>query len=334
MSLDRKWQQVVLPLLSRDLSGPLERLQDPVWEIRLRLERPLCVVGPCGPVLLDSRRGAPQRVTRGHLDAAVERMCHGSVYAREQEFSQGFLTLPGGHRVGMVGRAVAPAAGVRLFPDSVTSLNIRLARQVPGAASTLIQRLGGAGSVGSILIFSPPGAGKTTILRDLIRQLAHRRQVAVVDERGELAGSDGSGPQLDLGPMADILEFCPKATGIMWVIRSMGPQVVATDEVGSREDLEAVEEATRSGVAVLATCHGGSAREVAARPGLEGLLKRGCFDHLVGLGFSRGAGTVESIVRAEEVVGRAASGGLSGNNGRHLSGSVSGRTSPAAGEGS
>lgn len=321
------WEKDIQPVLGPDLWRPIEamgaRQRENLREIRIRLQKPLSAVGMQGVMWLDEANP----ISRCQLDRVVERMCQGSVYARESEFAQGFLTLPGGHRVGMAGRLAASGGSYRLVPGNITSLNIRLSRQLRGAASQLLTRLGGPDGIPSCLIFSPPGAGKTTLLRDLVRQIAVSRQVSVVDERGELAGSDELGPRLDLGPLSDVLEFCPKAVGIMWVIRSMGPQVVATDELGAPADLSAVEEASRSGVTVLATCHGRSVKELLLRPGVGEMIRRGCFALLIGLGFSRGVGTIEEVVRPEEAMFRAGIGGNPSDNGRHLSGTLHGRPS-------
>lgn len=338
MSLNRWWPQQILPFLGPEL-GPLlkimpRRVLSGVREIRLRIGFPPCVVSDNGSFLWGTGEtpgnGNARIVTPADIDGILERMCRGSVYTREREFREGFLTLPGGHRVGMAGRILSDSGKIRITPQLVTSLNIRVAREVKGAARELFQRLWESG-MESTIIFSPPGAGKTTMLRDLTRELGSRIQVGVVDERGELAGSDSGGHRLDLGPMTDVLEYCPKATGLMWLIRSMGPQVVVTDELGGAEDAAAVLEAVQAGVSVMATAHGRSTSELASRPGLGPLLGSGCFSWLVRLGFSRGVGTVEQIERWERVVGGETAGGSGSGDGRYISRAVGGgEAAPAA----
>lgn len=280
------------------------------WEeIRLRAGRPLMVVhrggdffvGPDGRPVAEARLA--YTVEAAEVRQTLELMSGSSLYAWENELRQGFLTLPGGHRVGICGRAVFRDG--RLFTlKEIGSLNLRIAREAPGAADRVLPWLIDAGGLPhNTLVFSSPGAGKTTLLRDMARQISCGRpdlglpglRVGVADERSELAGAWQGVPRMDLGPRTDVLDGCPKALAITMLLRSMNPQVIASDEIGRSEDAAAIREALRCGVRVLATAHAGSAGELAARPTLRGLLAGAAFTRLVRLGRRERAGAVEEV---------------------------------------
>ena len=185
----------------------------------------------------------------------------------------GFFTLPGGCRVGLCGRC-APGGDLRL--QEITGVCIRVCRDHPGAADALMPFLLRGGAPVSCLILSSPGMGKTTLLREAVRTLSNLGwHVAVADERGEL--------NRDMGPRTDVLSFCPKTEAIPRLIRSMGPQIVATDEVGGAEDARTIEDAARSGVAVLATAHAGGYPDALSRRGLGEMLRGGAFERVAEL---------------------------------------------------
>ncbi len=271
-------------------------------EIRLRSGQPIhLVLGGAdsfvtagGGLSPEARNGRP--VTADEVEHAFQLLCRGSVYAWEEELRGGFITLPGGHRVGISGRALVSGGRLQAVRP-VTGLNLRLARSVPGVALPLWPHVFRGGEVLSTLLLSAPQAGKTTLLRDLVRLAAGqgRCKVAVVDERSELAGCAGGQPRLDLGPRTDVLDGCPKAEGMMLCIRALSPQVLAVDEIGRDEDARAVEEAALAGVAVLATAHAGSLVEALRRPSLRGLLSGGIFRRVALLSRRAGPGTVEQV---------------------------------------
>ncbi len=265
----------------------------PLLQIRLGAGRPveLCFPG-VSRFLAPSGRLVPEAsqawVPDGNLaHQLLQRAAQGSLYALEQELQHGFLTLPGGHRLGLAGQVIAHDGGYRLV--HVGSVNVRLARAQPGAGLFLLEALAARRLLPpfpSLLLAGPPGSGKTTLLRDLIRLAsegvaAHGLEglrVGVVDERSELAACHHGVPRHWLGPRTDVLDGVPKVAGLMQLIRTMDPQVVATDEIGSSEDARAVLEARKAGVIVLATAHAGSLEELAARPGLGPLLAQQAFD--------------------------------------------------------
>ncbi|MBX5477137.1 MAG: stage III sporulation protein AA [Clostridia bacterium] len=291
--------------LSRAPGGPGEAWQ----EIRLRAGRPLHVVTVAGEVWLapDGRTvTAPEDglvVSAEDIARTLALCADGSIYAWETELAQGFITLPGGHRVGVAGRAVWNGGAVRTMRD-FNALNIRVARAVRGAARPLVPHIDGRLRVRSTLIYSPPGCGKTTVLRDLVRILSDGDGVApwravVVDERGEIAACRGGEPQLDVGRRTDVVDGCPKHVGMGLALRALGPQVLATDEIGSEEDAVAVLDAARAGVAVLATAHAGSVDELRSRPLLHRLLAAGVFERVVRLVRDPHPGAVAEVSRCE-----------------------------------
>lgn len=306
-------RQEVLPYLAPSLRGPVQRLADDLWsateELRLRRERPLALVTSAGDrwVSPDGQPAgdpaAAYRVSADDMAKTLSLISQGSVYALEEEFRHGFVTLPGGHRVGLTGRALLEAGRLRTITH-IAGLNIRLSREVRGTARPLLARIvPRSGRPNSTLIVSPPGCGKTTILRDLVRLLSDGVpelglpgfRVGLVDERSELAACYEGVPQRDVGLRTDVLDACPKAEGVFLLLRAMSPEVIAADEVGRSEDVAALQEAAGAGAAVLATAHASSLRELTARPMLQALVNSGVFRLVVVLSRRDGPGTIESV---------------------------------------
>ena len=232
-----------------------------VREIRLR-------TGENGQIVT-SRGVTPclGRLTQQQVSQTAEALCEQALYARAEEQRQGFVTLRGGHRMGLCGRVIAQGQSIRVLRE-ISSLCVRVAGQWRGAADRLLPYLtDDTGRVCSTLIVGLPGMGKTTLLRDACRRLSENgAHMCVVDERSEIAAMCGGMAQLDVGPNTDVLDGCPKESGLKWMVRSMSPDALVTDELGGVADAQAVADAVKSGVAVLATLHGRS---------LEGALSRG-----------------------------------------------------------
>jgi len=294
----------------------VERLGADLWtrteEIRLRRDRPLSLVTDTGDAWLSphglpiSDPGSAYVVTGEDMTRTLGLVTQGSVYALEEEFRHGFVTLPGGHRVGLTGRALLEAGHIRTIAH-VAGLSLRLSREVRGVARPLVGRLvTREGRPRSGLIISPPGCGKTTILRDAVRLLSdgvpelgmRGLRVGLVDERSEVAACYEGVPQRDVGLRTDVLDACPKAEGVFLLLRAMSPEVIAVDEVGRPEDTAALREALGAGAAVLATAHGSSVEDLRARPMMRALAETGLFHVFVVLSRRRGPGTVEAVVEA------------------------------------
>ncbi len=232
--------------------------------------------------------------TQQDLRETLEYVGSHSLYAFEDEIRQGFITIQGGHRIGLAGKTVMDARGIRTI-KYISFLNVRLAHQVRGCADKILPYLFENGQALHALFVSPPRCGKTTLLRDVIRQLSDGLTVGVVDERSELAACWQGIPQNDLGDRTDVLDCCPKASGMMMLVRSMSPDVIAVDEIGSREDIDAMRYVMNCGCRVLATVHGDSAEAVAKKPVLGEMVSEGMFDRYILLSSRRGVGTVEEI---------------------------------------
>ncbi len=279
-----------------------------VEEIRLRINQPLIVrTGKSEFFLTPSGQNGLREnayiVKKDDLIEALERMTNSSLYAAEEELRNGFLTLPGGHRVGITGETLVEHGSIRTLRN-ISALNTRIANEQNSNLTSLLSALlNKQERFCHTLVVSPPRAGKTTLLRQLIKSLSDGipkislagQTVGVVDERSEIAGMWQGIPSFDLGCRTDILDRCPKAQGISMLIRSMSPAVIAVDELGSPDDAVAVRDAVRCGVRILATAHAGSLEELTHRAYMQGLLKDNTFERIVVLSRSKGPGTIESI---------------------------------------
>lgn len=314
INIEKVLEQQILPFLCFPLRQVLQNV--PVSslafleEIRIRLKKPLMlnISGDDFMVSLSGKLTLKDDdvyiVTKEDIYKTFQLMCQGSVYAVEDELKNGYITLPGGHRVGITGKTVMEKNVVKTIKH-ISSFNIRIAREVIGAADRVLPYLlDGQSRVFNTLIVSPPKAGKTTLLRDLVRQLSSGVdkfgfkgfKVGLVDERSEIACCHDGVPQNDVGIRTDVLDGCPKALGIMMLIRSMSPEVIAMDEIGRVEDVKAIEEASHAGVSIIATVHGTCLEEIKKRPAINDLISRGFFERYVFLGFSSGVGSLEKII--------------------------------------
>lgn len=254
------WNEL-LAILPQNLKHEADRHRDTLQELRLRLDKPPELVTAGGSVWLTGAVAEPE------LRFVVNTASRYSPWAAETA-AKGYITAPGGHRIGLCGEAVTQGGQARGMRN-VTSLNIRVARDFPGIADK-------APSQGNVLILGPPGSGKTTLLRDLIRNIAKDQTVAVVDERGELFPAG-----FDRGLRTDVLTGCGKAAGIDMLLRTMGPGYIAVDEITAAEDCRALRSALWCGVGLLATAHAASREDLLRRPVYRPLVESGCFDTLL-----------------------------------------------------
>lgn len=303
------WLQLMPPKLRKMLEAAISERAAQVEEIRLRIQRPLILRLGQVELTVDSQGKATADFTRGYivdgfdLEKAVQSISQSSLYAWEDELRNGFLTIPGGHRVGIAGRTVLDKGRIKTIKD-ISGLNYRIGREIPGCADQVLPYLIKKGKVLHTLIISAPQCGKTTLLRDIVRQISNGvpglnfpgANVSLIDERSELAGMFQGQPQYSVGLRTDVLDGCPKAVGMMMMIRAMSPSVIATDEIGRMEDVEALYQALQAGVSVIATVHGGDYEEIEKRPVIKELLELKFFDRLVFLSRKRGVGTLDTIL--------------------------------------
>ena len=267
-------RQFLSPCFPEPLQRELDMLlPGELREIRLRTNRPCVFVTGTRTAILD------WQPTQMQLETLAEALSEHSLYARSDETSQGFITLRGGHRMGLCG-SVLQRGSVRRLKD-LGSVCIRIACQWPGAADAVIARTSTLAQPAGVLIIGPPGSGKTTILRDLARQLSGMkpmRQTALIDERGELSAPLNGVPQLDVGASTDVLDGLNKQDAFSWLIRSMSPEVIITDELTSAADAQSVLDTRGCGVAVCASVHGRDLHAAAKRPFIADLMAKRAFD--------------------------------------------------------
>ncbi len=260
-SLKPRWEQALMQV-------------DKLQEIRLAIGRPVRVF-LSGRERFLSDKGLTDYncqdiwcITEKEMDEILQNVCRHSLYAFENEIRQGFLTVQGGHRIGVAGQVILNGDGTVRNISHIRFMNIRVSHEVLGAADGVMDCLYENASFFNTLIIAPPGCGKTTLLRDIVRQVsegniyAPGKQVGVVDERSEIAGSFMGIPQNNVGMRTDVLDGCPKIQGMMLLMRSMAPAVVAVDEIGSCEDMKALSQILKCGSSVLATIHGNSMEDV------------------------------------------------------------------------
>lgn len=279
----------VLPLSLRGEALALpEDKQGRAEELRLRVGRPMTVVFPQGELPLGTNP-----VTGRELEQLLELASRASVHTVADQLRRGYLTVEGGHRVGLCGTPVLRDGQIHGL-GRLSSAAIRVARQVTGAAAPVERELlDTEGKLCSTLILAPPGAGKTTLLRDLIRMTSQGegmvpQRVAVADERGEVAALWNGVPQLDVGERTDVLEGCPKAQALMMLLRAMNPQVLAADEITAPEDVAALTSAAGCGVKLLATAHGSGREDLSRRPLYRQLMEARVFERLLLIRMEKG----------------------------------------------
>lgn len=280
-------------------------VKEKATEIRFRTGRPVSVCTGVHNYFITALRTLstfPERgclsITKQEMEELVLHLCGYSLHSHQDDMVNGFLTLKGGHRAGLCGSAVT-RNGEILSVKQVSSVNLRIAREIKGCAQDFIRLVFSDGPK-NVLVAGRPASGKTTLIRDSVRLLAQNYQVAVVDERGEIAASVSGVAQNDIGPLADILDGYPKSQGIMAAVRSLSPDFIVCDEIGSAQDIAAVKAGTNSGIHILATIHAACMEELMQKPPVRDLVDSRAIDRIVFLKSRQAPGTIEKIIKVGE----------------------------------
>lgn len=295
---DERRKRQVVQVLAKPIVQCLEEeriLFDHIQEIKLRIGKPLIII-----YRGKERMWKDVIVTKEEIKETLEYISNYSLYAYEHELKQGFITIEGGHRVGMAGQVIMEEGKIKNL-KYISSINLRISHEVKNCADKIFPYITYNKQMYHTLLISPPRCGKTTLLRDIIRQVSDGNMwvkgctVGVVDERSELGGCYLGNPQNEMGVRTDILDRCPKAEGMIMLIRSMAPQVIAVDEIGAQEDVHAIEYAMHCGCKMLATAHGDSMEEICKKPIFEKLIREKRFERYVILSNRYRLGWIEAV---------------------------------------
>lgn len=302
---------LVLPVRLRSLFKSIPKdIISRMEEIRLRANKPL-IINAKGEDYFLTNTGKTTKVlhniimvNKKDIDTCFQLVTDYSAYALEEEIKNGFITIKGGHRIGICGKTIIENNSVKTIKD-ISGLNIRFSKEKLGCGDKVIKYLiESSESIYNTLIISPPQCGKTTILRDVIRLISNGvpqynfkgLKVGVVDERSEIGGCYNGVPQNNVGIRTDILDGCPKAEGMIMLIRSMSPRVIATDEIGRDEDMYALREAINAGVRFITTIHGDSIEDVCRRGNIGSLIESKVFQRIILLSNKPKVGTVQKVI--------------------------------------
>lgn len=303
----------ISPILRQRVKNIFE-INNNIEEIRLRINRPLIVSFNNKDYFYDDKNNNltekienSYKVLKEDIEQTFQIMCKYSVHSFIDDIKKGFITLNGGHRVGLVGKVIIEDKEVKNIKN-ISSLNIRISREIIGCSDKVMSHIRNSNKIYNTLIISPPQCGKTTLLRDIVRNLSDGNEnlgfkgvkVALIDERNEISGSYLGISQMDLGCRTDVIETCPKELGIMMLLRSMSPNVIVTDEIGSIEEIKSLYTALNGGVNLITTVHGNSIEDIKERKELSSLLDKELFQKVIILSSRNGAGTIEKIYDLEE----------------------------------
>lgn len=285
----------VLPLEIRKEFNSIKKNEE-LQEIRIKVDKNLIFEANNCEII------SKYKPSREDIKLIVQRMSNYSIYAFEEEIKQGFITIKGGHRVGICGRCIIENNRVKTIKD-IASINIRICREILGCSTLVVPFIIKDGKILNTIIISPPRCGKTTILRDLVRLISDGREdikltgskVCVVDERGEIAACFRGVPQLNVGMRTDVLDSCPKSEGIMMAIRSMAPEIIVCDEIGTYKDMESILAAMNCGVSLITSIHGSGTQDLYNRAVFKDLMENNVFERAIILSNSCGVGTCEYI---------------------------------------
>lgn len=290
----------ILPLnLSKEINSTGGNTN--INEVRLRVGKKAILVVSSVEIFLQ------YVVTLQDLLEILIKVSKNSIYAIQNDINNGFVVIKGGHRIGICGEVILENGKIKNIKN-INSMNIRVARQLPGCSDKVLPYIIKNNNFLNTLIVSPPGCGKTTILRDIIRQVSNGveifgflgKNIGLVDERGEIAAVCQGIANLDVGIRTDVMSNVPKYIGMEMLVRSMGVNIIATDEIGNKEDIEAIKYASLSGVNLIFTMHGRSLEDVLNKEGIKQLIEEKFFEMVIILSNKNGPGTIEKVYNLKE----------------------------------
>ncbi len=267
-----------------------EEIKKNAKEIKFRLGRKIAITSFIKTHFLN------KILLKEEIEEIFKSICGYSIHSHTEEIKKGFITLKGGHRAGICGTAVYENNILKNIKD-ISSINLRIARQVLNASETILKNL--KENIGNLLIVGPPASGKTTILKDIAKNLTNK-SVAIIDTRGEIAASFYGNPQNDVGN-ADVFDFFNREDGIIFAIRTMNPEYIICDEIGDESDINAIKMCVGTGVKLIATAHGENIKELKKRKIIEKILKTNAFSNIAILEGKKNPCKINSIVKVGEI---------------------------------
>ena len=288
----------ILRLLPQNISSNILEInhKNGIEEIRLNVGKKLRVIVQ-GKEIIKS-----YIVTNEDIKTIIQKISNYSLYAIEEEIKQGYITIEGGHRVGIAGQCVIENKMIKTIKH-ISSLNIRVAREIIGCSDKIMKYIFSNGRIKNTLIISPPRCGKTTLLRDISRNISDGysrlslkgRRVVIIDERSEIASCYRGVPQMKVGERTDVYDNCLKGEGLIMAIRTMSPDVIICDEIGSKSDIDGIIMAYNSGVNVICTLHGNDIEDLYKRDVFKSILSQGLIEKVIILNSKNGAGNIEAV---------------------------------------